>query len=265
MGYLFGALALYAGFIAVLYTAQRSLLYHPDQTIPNPADYGAADMTAIRIPTEDGYSLLAWWRPPRADSPALVFFQGNAGHIGDRAGKVRDFLDAGLGVLLVSYRYNAGSGGKPSEEALLADGRAAMAFLKAEGVTGRRIVVYGESLGTGIAVAMAAAHEVGAVVLEAPFSSMADLAQHHYWYAPTRWLIRDRFDSMARIGAIGAPLLVVHGALDTLIPLRFGQMLYDAAREPKESQIIDRAHHNDLPDYGLADIVLRFIGRRLGN
>ena len=91
-----------------------------------------------------------------------------------------------------------------------------MTFLKAQGIAGRRIVVYGESLGTAVAVAMAATHEVGAVVLEAPYGSMAELAQYHYWYAAARWLIRDRFDSMARIGAIGAPLLVVHGRLDRL-------------------------------------------------
>ncbi len=265
MGYILAALAAYGGFVAVLYAAQRNLLYHPDQTIPDAADYGVAEMAAIRIPTADGYKLLAWWRPPRGqDSPVLVYFHGNAGHIGERADKVRDYLDARYGVLLLSYRYNAGSGGAPSEDALLGDGRAAMAFLKEEGVAGRRIVVYGESLGTGVAVAMAATHAVGAVVLEAPYGSMAELAQHHYWYVPTRWLIRDRFDSMARIGAIGAPLLVVHGKRDTLIPPRFGQELYDAAPEPKESQFIDQAHHNDLLDYGLTGIVLRFVAKWIG-
>lgn len=265
MGYVFSALGLYVSFIALLYFAQRSLLYHPDQTIPDPADYGVAEMTAIRVPTADGYALLAWWRPPRdRGRPVLAFFQGNAGHIGDRADKVRAYLDAGYGVLLLSYRYNAGSGGEPGEDALLGDGRAALAFLKREGVAPGRIVLYGESLGTGIAVAMAATHDIGALVLEAPYSSMVELAQHHYWYAPARWLVRDRFDSMARIGAIGAPLLVVHGRLDRLIPLRFGQKLYDAAPDPKESHFIDRAGHNDLLDYGLSQFVRRFIDRRLG-
>jgi len=266
MAYIFGALAVYVGFIAVLYTAQRSLLYHPDQSIPDPAAYDVPQMTAIRVGTADGYALLAWWRPPTAqENPVLVYFHGNAGHIGERADKIRDYLDAGFGVLLLSYRYNAGSGGEPGEDALLADGRAAMTFLKAQGIAGRRIVVYGESLGTAVAVAMAATHEVGAVVLEAPYGSMAELAQYHYWYAAARWLIRDRFDSMARIGAIGAPLLVVHGRLDRLIPPRFGQTLYDAAPQPKEIHLIEQAQHNDLLDYGLPQIVLRFIGRYLGS
>jgi hypothetical protein len=265
MVYLFGALAVYAVFIAALYAAQRSLLYHPDPLIPDPGDYGVAEMTAIRIETVDGYALLAWWRPPGGpENPVLVYFHGNAGHIGERADKIRDYLDAGFGVLLVSYRYNAGSGGKPGEAALFADGRAAMAYLSAQGVAGDRIVVYGESLGSGVAVAMAATHDVGAVVLEAPYSSMAELAQYHYWYAGARWLVRDRFDSMARIGAIDAPLLVVHGRLDRLIPPRFGQTLYNAATAPKEIELIDQAQHNDLLDYGLPKIVLRFIARYLG-
>jgi len=264
MGYILGAVALYAAFVALLYTTQRGLLYHPVQTIPAPADYGVGEMTAIRIPTADGLALLAWWRPPRMPtSPVLAYFHGNAGHIGERADKVRDYLAAGYGVLLLSYRYNAGSGGKPSEEALFTDGRAAMAFLAREGVAGGRIVLYGESLGTGIAVAMAATHDIGALVLEAPYVSMAELAQYHYWYTPARWLIRDRFDSMSRIGAIGAPLLVVHGRKDRLIPPRFGQALFDAAREPKEIELIDEARHNDLLDYGLTQFVLRFVARRL--
>lgn len=264
MEYIATALGIYALVIALLYVVQRSLLYHPDQTVPDPAEYGVPEMTATRIPGEDGLELLAWWRgPAEARRPTLLVIHGNAGHIGDRAHKMRDYLDRGYGVLLLSYRYNAGSGGDPSEANLFADARSAIAFLKREGVTEDRIVPFGESLGSGIAVAMAVEFPVDALVLEAPYSSMPDMAQHHYWYAPSRWLVRDRFDSMARIGSVKAPILVIHGEEDTVIPLKFGRRLFDAAPEPKIAHFLPEARHNNLYDYGMAPLVIEFLDRHL--
>jgi fermentation-respiration switch protein FrsA (DUF1100 family) len=262
MEYFATALAVYALLIALLFFTQRSLLYHPDQTIPDPAAYGVPEMTAVRVPTDDGFELLAWWRAPRdAGRPVLAVFHGNAGHIGGRAHKVRDYLDAGYGVLLLGYRYNAGSGGRPSEANLFADARAGLDFLKRQGILETQIVPYGESLGSGVAVAVAATHRVGALVLEAAYSSMADLAQHHYWYAPSRWLVRDRFDSISRIGNVAAPLLVLHGERDTVIPPKFGRKLFDAAPEPKEAHFLPEGLHNDLPDHGIAVLTIDFLDR----
>lgn len=263
MGYFVTAVAVYAFLVALLFVVQRSLLYHPNQTIPVPADYGVPEMSALRVPTEDGLELLAWWRAPRDDGqPVLLVLHGNAGHIGGRAHKVRDYLDAGYGVLLLSYRYNAGTGGGPSEANLLADARAGMAFLVGEGVPESRIVPYGESLGTGVAVAMAASHDVGALVLEAPYSNMAALAQYHYWYVPARWLVRDTYDSLSRIEKVSAPVLVLHGERDTVIPPKFGRILFEAAPEPKEAHFLPEGLHNDLPDHGIALLVIDFLKRR---
>lgn len=260
MGFLGIAIAIYGIFIAVLYFGQRSLLYHPDQTIPQPEDYGVGEMTAIRLPIRDGLELLAWWRPAAtAQAPVIAYFHGNAGHIGNRADKVRAYLDAGYGVLLLSYRYNAGTGGSPSEKALILDAVKALEFLKSENIPESRIVLYGESLGSGIAVQMAVTHDVGALVLEAPYSSMPDLAQHHYWYAPSRWLVRDRFDSVSLVSAVRAPLLIVHGEEDTVIPLKYARRLFDAARKPKTFRLLAGARHNNLLDYGLPDVVLDFL------
>lgn len=264
MGLIGTALAVYGVLVVALFFFQRSLLYHPNQTVPDPAEFGVPEMAAVRIPTEDGFDLLGWWRAPLDESrPVIAYFHGNSGHIGNRADKVRDYLDAGYGVLLLSYRYNAGSGGSPSEEALFADARAGLAFLKKEGVADKRVVPYGESLGSGAAVAMAATQPVGALVLEAPYDNMAKLAQHHYWYTPARWLARDRLDSASRIAKVAVPILIVHGERDRIIPQKFARRLFEAAPEPKEAHFLPEAHHNDLLDYGLARYVIDFLDRNL--
>jgi uncharacterized protein len=254
--------AFYVVFIGALYSGQRRLLYNPDQTIPDPHSYGVRDMTAVRVPTTDGLSLHAWWRAPTsAAKPVLVYFHGNAGHIGDRAGKIRAVLDAGYGVLLMSYRYNAAAGGSPSEAGLFLDGEAAVQFMAATGYDAERLVMYGESLGAGVAVAMAVRHDVAALVLEAPYTDMGDLAQHHYWYAPARLLLKDRFNSASRIGDVNAPVLMFHGGRDRVIPQRYGRALYELASQPKEFHPLDKGAHNDLYDHGAAKLVLDFLGR----
>lgn len=243
---------------------QRSLLYHPDDTIPDPAAYGVAGMEVVRIPVEEGIGLLGWWRAPAdADRPVIVLFHGNAGHLGYRAGKARLFMDAGYGVLLVSWRYNAQAGGDPGEAELIADGRAALAFLAGREVSAGRIVVYGESLGSGVAVALAAENDLAGLVLESPFSSVAEVAQHHFWYLPARWLILDEFDSVSRIAGVDEPLLLVHGASDTLIPPEFARRLYDAAPGQKEAHFVAGAGHNDLYAHGAGRFVVDFIERRV--
>jgi len=262
IGFVATAFAVYVVLIIALFFFQRLLLYHPNQTVPDPAEFGVAEMAVVQVPTEDGFNLLGWWRAPRDETqPVIAYFHGNSGHIGTRVDKVRDYLDAGYGVLLLSYRYNAGSGGSPSEDALLADARAGLAFLKNKGIAGARIVPYGESLGSGAAVAMAATQPVGALVLEAPYDNMAKLAQHHYWYTPARWLVRDTLDSASRIGKVSAPILIVHGERDRIIPQKFARRLFEAAPKPKEAHFLPEARHNDLLDYGLTRFVIDFLDR----
>jgi len=185
MYFLVGLIAGYVLLVVVLSFAQRSLLYHPDSTTPEPQQYGLDQMEALRISTEDGVQLYAWLQAPsQPEKPMLIYFHGNAGNLGFRAEKVRTYVDAGIGVLMITWRYNAGSGGKPSEPALVIDARAALNFVRDTGVADKQVVVYGESLGSGLAVALAAENHIGAVVLEAPYTTIPDLAQHHYWYVP---------------------------------------------------------------------------------
>ncbi len=264
MFFLVGVVVGYALLVTGLFVSQRSLLYHADSSTPEPSEYGLEQMQAMRIPVEDGVQLFAWWRaPPESAGPVLIFFHGNAGNLGYRSDKVREFLEAGIGVLLVTWRYNAGSRGKPSEASLIADGRAALKFVAETGVADEQIVLYGESLGSGVAVALAAEHRVGAIVLEAPYTSIAEVAQHHYWYVPAKWLVRDRFDSRARIGQVSAPIMIIHGERDRVVPPRFGRGLYEAAPEPKEAHFIANSGHEDLFDHGAARLILSFIEKHL--
>ena len=256
--------ALYGLLIGGMYIGQRRLMYFPDPSVPDPASHGVPEMTVLRLPVGGGVEILAWWHAPADDArPVVIYFHGNADHIGDRGYKARILIDAGHGLLLTTYRYNAGAGGAPSEEALISDGAAAVDFVAAKGVAPRRIVLYGESLGTGIAVALAARREVGGLILETPYSSVADVARSRYWYVLARWLLRDRYDSMARIGKVHAPILLFHGDADTTIPVRFARKLFAAAPEPKEGHFLPGGTHTDLYDRGAGRLVLDFLGRRV--
>lgn len=255
----------YLGLLLLLYVFQRRLLYHPNPIVPQPAEFGVPQMRPVRIPTEDGFELYGWWwPPPDGDSPTIVFLHGNAGHLGTRADKARAFMEDGFGVLLVSWRYNARAGGGPSEENLYRDGFAAYDFALAQGVPADRIVLYGESLGSGVVTRIAAERPAGAVILEAPYTSVPEVAQSIYWFTPARWLMWDRFASIERIARIAAPILILHGESDGVVPARFGRRLYDAAMEPKEAHFLPLASHVDLFDHGAGRIVAAFLRKHIG-
>lgn len=266
--FVLGAVVFYGVLVGVLYLIQRAMMYYPWSDVPVPAESGVPEMRPVRLATADGLTLTSWHAPASAGQPTIVFFHGNAGHIGHRGFKARGILDAGFGLVLVGYRGFGGNPGRPNEAGLYADGRAALAFLAAQGIANGRIVLYGESLGSGVATQLAfeaarGGNPVGAVVLEAPFSSMAAAAQHHYPYLPAYWLVKDRYASIDKISNIGAPLLVVHGERDGVVPIRMGREIFAAAREPKEALWVAKADHNDLFEHGIGPAVVAFIGRHL--
>ncbi len=260
-----GMIAIYALLVAAMYLFQRAVMYFPDRTSPRLDFAGLDDMDEVRLDTADGLSLLSWYKPATPPRGAtLVYFHGNAGNIGDRGYKVRPLLDAGHGVLLVGYRGYGGNPGRPHEAGFYQDGRAALSFLAEEGVADERIVVYGESLGGGVAVQLATERGLGAVVLEAPFTSAGDVGAAAYPILPVRRLIKDRFASVDKIAAIGAPLLIVHGEADRTVPTRHGRALLEAAEEPKQGVFLPGAGHNDVFERGGAVVVLDFLERTFG-
>jgi uncharacterized protein len=253
---LFGAYLAVAG---LMFAFQRKLIYLPDRTRLTPAAAGVPEMRPVDYRTADALALTGWYAPPEPDAPVLVYFHGNAGSIADRAEKVRPFLDAGFGVLLAGYRGYGGNPGRPTEAGLLSDARAALDHLSEAGIAPRRIVLYGESLGSGVAVAMAAERSPGALVLEAPFTSIVDVAAAAYPWLPVRLAMIDRFNSLARIKSVRAPTLVLHGELDRTVPVRLGRRLLDHADEPKKGVFFPVAGHTDLHDHGAVEDVLRFL------
>jgi fermentation-respiration switch protein FrsA (DUF1100 family) len=262
VGVLSVAAIAYFGLLGLLYFGQRDMIYHPTDLVPEPAAYGVPEMVARRVESSGGARPLIWWAPPRDPRrPVIVYFHGNAGHLGLRGDRARAYMRAGYGVLLAGYRYNAGAGGEPSEEGLLADGHAAVAFARDKGFGPDRIVFYGESLGSGVATAMAMEYGAAALVLEMPYSSVADVAQAHYWYLPVRWLVKDQFDSVARIPALRAPVLILHGEDDPVIPVWTARRLFAAAPEPKEAHFFEGGTHGNLYRLGAAKLVLDFLGR----
>lgn len=260
MGWLIKAIALaaaiYVAIVFAAYVLQRWLTYFPTrEPLPPPAAAGLADMEAVNLVTPEGLMLAAWFKPPPPAGRLILFFHGNAGSIVDRAFKARALIDAGFGLLLVEYRGFGGNPAKPGEAGLYADGRAALSFLTGRGLDPERIIPYGESLGSAVAVELASEHDFAALVLEAPFSSVTDVAAYHYPYLPVRLLLRDRFETIGKIGRVRSPILVVHGDRDRVVPVKFGRRLYDAAPEPKRFVLLQGVGHNDL----FTDVALRAI------
>lgn len=249
-GFAVTAAAGWALLVLALFVLQRSILFQPDTVRPEPSQGRAADMTWVSASTADGLELAGWWRPGSGGRATLLYFHGNGGNIGDRDGKARRLLDRGYGLLMAGYRGYGGNPGSPSEEGLLADGRAWLAALERLGVPAREAVLYGESLGSGVVAALATETAVGGVVLEAPYTSVVDIAAARYWFVPVRQLVLDRFDTEHRLPRLKAPLLIVHGSEDRIVPVSHGERLFEIAAEPKRFARLDGGGHTDLFDHG---------------
>ena len=212
----------------------------------------------MTIATADGERIVAWWKPPEPGRATLLYFHGNGGSLLNRRDRARLLTADGRGLLLVSYRGYSGSTGSPTEEGLREDARAAYAWL-AERVPPRRIVLYGESLGSAVAVHLAAERPVGGVILDAPFTSATDVARLHYWYAPVDLLLLDRHRSVEAIGGVKAPLLVLHGDRDGIVPIGLGERLFAAAPEPKRFVRLPGVDHVSTLERGGLEPVRAFL------
>lgn len=252
--------------ITVLFLLQRQILFRPDRERPELARAALAGLQEVAVRTEDGLDLLAWWLPPRGGAPVLLFLHGNAGHVGHRIERLRRFAGQGWGVLMLEYRGYGGNPGAPSEAGLRLDAAAGLAALRARGLADGRIVLWGESLGSGLATWLAARQPPGAapgaVVLETPYTSIAAVAKRRYPFAPVDLLLRDRFDSLVHMPAIASPVLVLVGGRDVVVPPDMGRAIHAAGRDAELWEVAEGGH-TDLLHHGSVEAVAAFLARRL--
>jgi fermentation-respiration switch protein FrsA (DUF1100 family) len=252
-----------AGIFALIVIVGRLLhryfIYLPDRTRVDPRDAGIARVEEVVFKAADGTKLIAWYLPARGNKPTLLYFTGNSGNAANRAGKIKTIAADGYGVFMLNYRGYGGSEGRPSEAKITADSVGAYDTLRGLGVAPHDIVAYGESLGTAVATRLALQRHVEGLVLEAPFTSIVDVGRLLWPLFPLSLIIADQYRTIDRIGAVAAPLLIVHGGRDAIIPLDQARHVFHAAAEPKSMVVVPQAGHNDLFDRGVWDKVRGFL------
>ena len=242
--------ALYAVICVVAYLGNRVFMYFPDPTRVAPAEAGLDGVEEVKIQAADGITLLAWHAPAKGDNSTVLYFHGNAANAADRASKIETMRMTGFGVFYLNNRGYGGSGGRPTEENNVADAIAAYDHLTGLGVPANRIIAFGESLGSGQAVRLAAERAVAAVVLEAPLTSTIDVARGTCFWLPLGLLITVTYDNERNIRSVTAPVLILHGVQDAVIPVEMGLRVYQAANEPKRIEAFPNGTHEDLFDHG---------------
>ena len=232
-------------------------MYFPNPTRATLAE--AHHVKEIEIVAADGITLVAWYASARDDKPTILYFHGNAANAANRAPRIELIREHGFGVLYLNNRGYGGSGGRPTEEDNVADAIAVYDYLIGLGVPPTRIAAYGESLGSGQAVRLAAARPVAGIVLEAPLTSTIDVARSTYFWLPIRLLITDTYDNERNIRSVTAPVLILHGEQDGVIPVEMGRRVFHAANEPKRIEVFPQGTHDDLFGHGAWEKARSFV------
>lgn len=248
----------YGGLLLLVYLGQRALQYFPERAHTPPAAAGLPEAEEVVLDSSGGERVIVWHIPPRGEKPVVLYFHGNGGSLRGRVDRFRALAADGTGLIALSYRGYGGSSGRPTEKGLIDDALAAYAFAAAR-YPASRLALWGESLGTGVAVALAAQKPVGRIVLESPFTSIADIAAQIYWFFPVRLLIKDSFRSDLLIGTVTAPFLILHGDKDSIVPITLGDQLYKLITAPKRFVRFPGAGHNELAAYGALEAAKQFL------
>ena len=252
-------LTVYFAFNAFVYAKQRDMMYIPSVERVAPAEVGLDAVEEVALTTPSNIELTSWFARPQAERPTVLFFHGNAGAVNHRAYRFQELMAQGYGVFILGYPGYGGNAGEPSEPGFHEAAQLAYDYLQTSGVDSQDIVIYGESIGSGVAVQLAARVDARALVLEAPMSSATDVARVHYPLLVASFFLRDSFRSVEHIGRIDMPLLVIHGEKDAIIPLQLGEKLVEHAVEPKKLVVIEGAGHNNLSQYATSSIAREFI------
>lgn len=252
-------LGLYVLAVGVMYTTQRSILYYPTHTVATPQLLDLQQVSVIDLTAPDGGTSQLWYAPATANKPTILFFHGNAGQATDRAPRMRAYLSQGYGIAFMSYRGFGESHVQITEAGMILDSQTAYDWLMTQGVPAASLIVVGESLGTGVAVQIAAANPVKAVALGAPYSSTVDVAAARFWWLPVRLLMKDQFRSDRAMPQITAPILIQHGNADTIVPYRFGQKLAGLARSPVTFITLEGRGHEAIFEQDSFDNEINYI------
>ncbi len=229
--------------LVFLYFYQRNLLYHPNENNYS-GDQISVPIEIVKIKTEDNIDLLGWFHEKDLERyKTVLFFHGNAGSLENRIHKLNHFHKMDVNFLIIAWRGFSGNKGKPSEEGLYKDGRSGINWLVRKGVKEENIIIYGESLGTGIATHLSQNKNFAGVVLETPFTSMIDAAKMFYPYVPVSLLLKDKFDNKSKIKNINVPILIMHGEADQIVPFFMGKKMYEKANVPKYSYFTKYDNH----------------------
>ena len=234
---------LYLLILVVLFFYQRNLLYHPNENNYS-GDRLLVEVNKVKIPTSDNLLLNGWFHKKDIKNyKTIIYFHGNAGTLENRIHKLNHFQDMNINFLIIAWRGFSGNNGKPSELGLYEDGKSAIDWLIKKGIDEKNLILYGESLGTGVATHLAQNKSFAGVILETPFTSMIEAAKVFYPYIPIKLLLKDKFENYKKIKNINSPILVMHGEEDKIVPFSMGKKIYEMANKPKYSYFTKYDNH----------------------
>ena len=251
----------YIAFLIVIYINQRNLLYHPsvNNYLNDKIEFKYEE---VWIETEKEIKLRSWLiKKDIKKYKTLVYFHGNAGNLFNRVHKLNELNKLDINILIISWRGFSGNQGKPTEKNLYHDAKKSIEWLNELGISNNKIILYGESLGTGIAVELGQKNIFNSIILESPFTSMTKAAKIYYPYLPVNLLLKDRYDSIDKINKITKPILVMHGMKDNIVPYTMGIELFQKANKPKYSYFPENDNHMMDFNEQLLDIIRTFINK----
>ena len=255
-------LSFYVLLLTVVFFFQRNLLYHPsgDNYLKDQITNEPNEIEKVQITTEDNIDLKGWFHNKNLKKlKTILFFHGNAGSLENRTYKLNHFRDLNVNFLIIAWRGFSGNKGKPSEIGLYRDAESAVKWLKSKGLTEEDIILYGESLGTGVAVEIAQNKNYAGIILESPYTSMLNMGKKYYPLFPVSFLLKDKFESYKKIKKISAPILVIHGKMDKIVPFVMGKKMYELANEPKFFYVQEYGDHMVDYDERLLSALKKFI------
>ena len=237
------SIIIYTFIVILVYSLQRNLLYHPKENNYY-GDELLVDISKVTIKTKDNIDLISWYHNKNSiNYKTILFLHGNAGSLENRIHKINHFKDMKVNFLIIAWRGFSGNKGKPTEKGLYEDARSAVAWLKSKNINEKDIIIYGESLGTAVAVEIAQNRNFAGIILESPFTSMVDAGKNKYPFLPVKFLLKDKYKSDKKIKNISSPILVMHGKVDKIVPFHMGKKMYDLANKPKYFYFSDYDNH----------------------